>query len=130
MNLLLDTSILIEIERRNNSVIKKIEDLTKIHFQPPSISFMNYFEFYFGLYDKNIKNRQAMIEFINKFNCLEASRITAQILGDLKNKYDKKGVVIGIADLIVASQAKENNMILVTKDKTFEKIEEIDKIII
>ena len=130
MTLLLDTSILIEIERKDKDIIKKIEDLAKIHFQPPSISFINYFEFYFGLYSKSVKNRQAMAEFINKFDCLEASRITAQIMGDLKNKYDRKGIAIGLADLIIASQAKENNMILLTRDRNFGKIEEISKIII
>ena len=128
--LLLDTSILIEIQRKDKAVIHKIEELKKIHFQPASISFINYFEFYSGLIDKNIKNKQIMIEFINKFNCLKASSITAQILAELKNKYEKKGIAIGLADLIVASQVKEYNMTLVTRDKTFEKIDEISKVIL
>ena len=71
-----------------------------------------------------------MIDFINKFNCLKASVMTAQILAELKHKYEKKGIQIGLADLIIASQAKESNMTLVSMDKTFEKIEEINKIIL
>ena len=130
MTLLLDTSILIEIQRKDKEIIQKLDELTKIHFQPASISFINYFEFYFGLFDKSIRNRQNMIEFINKFNCLKASIITAQILAELKNKYEKRGMIIGLADLIVASHAKENNMMLITRDKTFEKIDEINKIIV
>lgn len=130
MTLLLDTSVLIEIQRKNKEVTKRLEELTSVHFQPASISFINYFEFYIGLSDKKIKNRQIMIEFVNRFNCLKASSLTAQILAELKSKYEKKGVIIGLADLIVASHAKENNMLLVTKDKTFEKIEEINKIIV
>ena len=130
MMLLLDTSILIEIQRKDKEIIHKIEELKKTHFQPASISFINYFEFYSGLIDKNIKNKQIMIEFINKFNCLKASGITAQILAELKNKYEKRGIAIGLADLIVASQVKEYNMTLITRDKTFEKIDEISKIIL
>jgi len=130
MTVLLDTSVLIEIQRKNKEVINRLDEIIKKHFQPPSISFINYFEFYFGLFDKNIKNRQVMIDFINKFNCLRASSFTAQILAEFKNKYEKKGIVINLADLIIASQVKENNMILVTKDKLFEKIEEIEKIIV
>ena len=130
MTLLLDTSILIGIQRKDRDIIKKLEGLTKIHFHPSSVSFINYFEFYYGLIDKNVKNWQIMIEFINKFNCLKASVMTAQILAELKHKYDKKGIPIGLTDLIIASQAKENNLVLVSMDKTFEKIEDINKIIL
>lgn len=130
MTLLLDTSILIGIQRKEKEIIEKIDELKKTHFQPASISFINYFEFYTGLIEKNIKNRQLMLDFINKFNCLKASSITAEILAELKYKYEKKGIVIGLADLIIASHAKENNMLLVAQDKVFEKIEEISKIII
>ena len=71
-----------------------------------------------------------MVDFINKFNCLKASGITAQILAELKNKYEKKGIMLGLADLIIASHAKEYNMVLVTQDRDFEKIDEISKIIL
>ena len=129
MTLLLDTPILIAIQRDNKEVIKKIDELKKTHFQPASISFISYFEFYSGLINKNIKNRKVMIDFINKFNCLKASSITAEILAELKYKYERKGIIVGLVDLIVASHAKENNMVLVTTDKIFEKIEDINKIV-
>ena len=130
MTLLLDTSILIDVQRKENKVIQKLTELKKTHPQPACISFINYFEFYSGLIEKNIKNRQILMDFINKFNCLKASSITAQVLAELKNKYEKKGIVMGIADLIVASHAKEYNLVLITKDKAFEKIEDINKIIL
>lgn len=130
MTLLLDTSILIGVQRKDKEIIEKIEELKKIHFQPASISFINYFEFYIGLIEKSVKNKQLMLDFINKFNCLKASSITAEILAELKHKYEKKGIVIGLADLVIASHAKENNMLLITQDKIFEKIEEISKIVI
>ena len=51
-------------------------------------------------------------------------------MADLKYKYEKKGIVVPLADLIIASIAIENNAVLVTSDKDFEKIEELKKIII
>jgi len=43
----------------------------------------------------------------------------------LEEKYN-----LPLADLVIASQTLEYNCILVTKDKDFEKIKEIDKIIL
>ena len=130
MTLVLDTSILIAIEKKDKAILNKIEELSKVHYIPAAITFVNYFEFYFGAMAKNIRNRQVMAEFINKFSCLKASEKTAEILAELKYKYDGKGITIALADLIIASQVIENNMVLVTKDRDFEKINELRKIIL
>lgn len=130
MTLLLDTSILIGIQKRDKEVIAKLEEIKDRHSQPACISFINYFEFYSGLIKKNAKNRELMVNFLNKFSCLKGSSMTAEILAELKNKYEKKGVVLGLADLIIASHAKESSTVLITRDKAFEKIEDIQKIII
>lgn len=130
MALVLDTSVLIDIERKRKTTIDKIKEIYKSHITPPKITFINYFEFYEGLIEKNVKSRNALMSFINKFPCLHASKITAEILANLKYRYEKKGIVIGLADLIIASQVIETNATLITKDKTFEKIDEINKIIL
>jgi len=130
MALVLDTSILVDIERKRNETVKKLEEISKNHFLPPRITFINYFEFYEGIIEKNIKNKSVLMVFINKFMCLRASSRTAEILANLKHKYGKKGITFGLADLIIAAQVIENNATLVTKDNVFEKIEEMDKIIV
>ena len=48
----------------------------------------------------------------------------------MKYKYDKKGETLPLADFLIASQVIENNMLLVTADKDFDKIEELRKIVI
>ena len=126
MTLLFDTSVLIALEKRDKEVIRKLEELKKIHYMPAHTTFVNYFEFYFGLLPRAVENRQH-IEFLNKFNCLKASAKTAEILAELKYKYDKKGLALPLADLIIASQAIENNMVLVTRDRYFQKIDEVKK---
>lgn len=130
MALVLDTSILVDIERKRSETVKKLEDISKNYFLPPRITFINYFEFYEGIMEKNIKNKDILVAFINKFMCLRASSRTAEIIANLKHKYGKKGVTFGLADLIIAAQVIENNAALVTKDRAFEKIEEMKTIIV
>ena len=130
MALVLDTSILVDIERKTRETVKRLEEISKNHFLPPRITFISYFEFYEGIIEKNIKNKSVLMVFINKFMCLRASSRTAEILANLKHKYGKKGITFGLADLIIAAQVIENNATLVTKDNVFEKIEEMDKIIV
>ncbi|MBI2564411.1 type II toxin-antitoxin system VapC family toxin [Candidatus Woesearchaeota archaeon] len=130
MILVLDTSILIELERKNISVIEKLRKYVELYPSPAQITFMNYFEFYHGLQNKNIKNKEKVLSFINKFNILKLTKETAKFLSDLKTKYDNQGISISLADLIIASQVIENNLILITLDKDFEKIKELKKIIL
>ena len=70
------------------------------------------------------------MEFIEKFPFLNIKKETARILSDLKYNYEKKGITLPLADLLIAAQTIENNMTLVTMDKGFERIEELKKIII
>ena len=130
MALIFDTSILVDIERKRKETVKKLEEISKHHFIAPKITFISYFEFYGGIIEKNIKNKGILIIFINKFMCLRASSKTAEILANLKHKYEKKGIVFGLADLIIAAQVIENNDTLVTKDNAFKKIEELSTIIV
>ena len=130
MALILDTSMLIDIQRKKKETIKKLEEIYRSHLELPNITFINYFEFYQGLIEKNAKNQDLLIQFINKFTCLNTSRATARILANLKYKYESQGLLMALADLIIAAQVIENNGILITKDKVFEKIEEINKIVL
>ena len=81
---------------------------------------------------KIIKNKffQTNLIFLKKFNVLHTTNSSAEILSDLKIKYDKKGIALSLADLLSASIVIDNNLVLVTKDKDFERIEELKKIIL
>ena len=130
MTLLLDTTILINLERKKKNIIERISRLLESDPVPASITFINYFEFIHGLHKKNPKNREEAIIFIEKFHCLQTTKNTAKILSNLKYKYEKLGKVFSLTDLIIASQAIENNMTLVTNDKQFETIAELKKVIL
>ena len=125
MNLIFDTSILIDIERKNKETISKIEELKDMYPTQAKIGFISYFEFLLGLKDKSINNKEKSKEFIEKFNVLQTTKNTADNLVILKQKYE-----LPLADLLIASQTLENNGILITKDKDFEQIKEMNKIIL
>ena len=125
MNLIFDTSILIDIERKNKETIDKIEELKDMYPTQAKIGFISYFEFLLGLKDKSIKNKEKSKEFIEKFSVLQTTKNTADNLVALKQKYE-----LPLADLLIASQTLENNGILITKDKDFEQIKEMNKIIL
>jgi len=125
MNLILDTSILIDIQRKNKESIKKLDELIKIYPAPAKITFITYFEFIHGLRNKSQKNREKLEEFIEKFSIIQTSKETAKILSALKEKYE-----LPLADLLIASQTMQDKGIILTKDKDFERISEMNKIII
>jgi predicted nucleic acid-binding protein len=130
MSLILDTSILIEIERRNIELINILKKYSEIYPGPPKITFISYFEFLNGLKNKNIKNKDKSILFIEKFTMLNITKRTAEILSDLKYNNETKGISLPLADLLIASQTIENKDVLITRDKDFESIENLKVIII
>jgi len=130
MSLVFDTSILIAIERGDKEVINELENLYSSYPSSPQLTFISFFEYLTGLKIRKNKSFQNNLIFLKKFNILHTTNSSAEILSDLKIKYDKKGISLSLADLLSASIAIDNNLTFVTKDKDFEKIEELKKIIL
>ena len=130
MTLVLDTSIIIDIERRDKKIIEKLSEIKENHPAPASITFITYFEFIYGLHIKSPKNKEKSLAFIEIFHFLEPTKRTASILSNLRYKYEKLGKSFSLSDLLIASQTIENDMILVTGDKHFQEMEELKKIIL
>ncbi len=130
MSLVFDTSILIDIERGNKETINRLKNLYKSYQSSPQLTFISFFEYLIGLKIRKSKSFQTNLIFLKKFNVLHTTISSAEILSDLKIKYDRKGISLSLADLLSASIAIDNSLTLVTKDKDFEKIEELKKIIL
>ena len=130
MSLVFDTSILIAIERGDKEAINELENLYKSHPSSPQLTFISFFEYLTGLKIRKNKSFQNNLIFLKKFNVLHTTNSSAEILSDLRIKYDQKGITLSLADLLSASIVIDNNLVLVTKDKDFEKIEELKKIIL
>ena len=130
MTLIIDTSVLVWLEKGKMDIIDSLETMRKSHPAPPCITFITYFEFLFGLNERKPSNKSESMSFLEAFRFLSPTKTTATILSELKYKYEKKGKPIPLADLMIASQAMENNMTLLTTDKYFNEIEELNKIIL
>ncbi len=123
--LILDTSIIIELERENKFFISQIEELKKQYKDLPKISFVTYFEILEGIENKSGKNKAKAKEFIELFEVIQTTKITAEKLVYLRKEYE-----LPVPDLLIAAQTLEHNGFLVTKDKDFSQIKEINKIIL
>jgi len=130
MTLVLDTSIIIELERGDQETINEIKKVLKEYASPPSITFITYFEFLQGVIKRSPKNKEEAIAFLQKFAYVNITRKTAEILAELKTKYESKGLTLPLADFLIIAQVKEGNHLLITKDAHFKGIEEINKIIL
>jgi len=128
MTLLLDTSILVALEREDSFVKKKIGELSES--KPPFISFISLFEFLYGLESLPLEKKANLKKFLWKFSVLHTTNETAMWLSYLKYCYVKQGKQKSLSDLFIASQALEHKLTLVTRDKDFEDISEIKKIMI
>ncbi len=126
MTLIFDTSIVIELDSRVSVTAKKVAMLEQSYPELPKVSFMTYFEFLYGLRKKQTSKKENSRAFIENFEILQTTKKTANVLALLKEKYGD----LALADLFIAAQAIENNMLLVTKDKDFKRIDELDKIIV
>ena len=128
MILVFDTNILIDLSRKDQGTLERIKTLAKTYDDPAHITFPTYFEFMNGIL--RTKQQQKYLDFLSRFPLLNTSRVTGNLLASLKYKYDSMGKPIPFMDLFIAALVMEHNMILVTKDKDFGRIEEVQKIIL
>ena len=76
---------------------------------------------------KKSKRRKENLErlelFLFPFEILPFNGKSAKIYGDIRSKLELKGHVIGQLDMLIAAQALENNLVLVTNNqKEFSRI--------
>lgn len=126
--MILDTSVLIGLQRKQKEII---ETVRKLEYEESfAITFINKFEFLYGIQRQNVRKKEESITFLNQFLVLGASERTSEILTELKFKYDQKGISLSLTDLLIASIALENRKRVITSDKDFQKIEELDIVLL
>jgi predicted nucleic acid-binding protein len=121
MMLILDTSILIDLENEDVKMFQKMADLRSQYPVSIHITFMSYFEFYDGLHHKAREKLVRALAFLEAFETLLPTKMTAMHLSELKQKHPQNS----LSDLIIAAQAIENNGILITRDQDFRQIKEL-----
>lgn len=126
MEYLLDTGILIELEHKNKKFLGNLKALVK-DFSLFSITLFNFAEFYYGYLSKKPEDKQEAENFLSIFTQLTLTKASAKRYCELDSKYSKQGHKP--FDLLMAAIAIEEGMVLLTTDSDFERITEVDKVI-
>ncbi len=129
MKYLLDTGILIQLEHKNNSILEKLKGIVK-DFSLLSITLFNFAEFYYGYLSKKPEDKTEAENFLDMFGQLTLTKASAKKFTELDYKYSKLGLGLTPFDLLMAAIAIEENMTLLTTDTDFERIAEVNKIIL
>ena len=123
---LLDTNIC--IYTINNKPIDVLSKLKKKASKDIYISSITVAELEHGVEKSNYpeRNKIALVEFLSLFQILYYTDGDALYYGKIRSNLEKRGQIIGMMDMLIASQALSHDLILVTNNtKEFERIENI-----
>ena len=127
--IVLDTNILIEFEAHNVELIKFLQNLTKKFLSKPYITSANYSEFLYGFIKESPKKQEKAIEFLEEYELLNTSKNSSRLLAKIKYELEKKGKMIPIFDVLIASIVMDKKAMLITFDEHFKNIEGLEVII-
>lgn len=130
MPLAIDTDVLIELYKGNSRVLTSLQELIKIHPQPPAITFATFSEFLYGMLGKGGQEREKALLFLDKFSLLNTSRRSAERFSELKYALDAEGKPIPVLDILIASIVMESGMTLLTMDNHFGRIPGLDFVLL
>lgn len=118
----LDTSAIIEFLRGNEKIKEILENVLDIFTGVIQIYELFLGEFY--LEEKGYKSRREELErFLLGLKILEFEDKDAILASKIMAKLKANGEVINDFDVLIAAQAIRRNLILVTKDRDFERLE-------
>lgn len=129
MSYLLDTSILIEIEKENQDIISRIARLDQKGHGEFYITFFNFCEFYYGAINKNERNKKRILDGLRKYRLLNTSEPAAIIFCKLLQELKKTGKQVAQFDLLIASIAIDSDLTLLTADKGFKEIPQLRTVV-
>ena len=122
---LLDTDTIIYSLKGHEGIRKNLEK----HIEDPvKICIITLMELYYGAYkSERVSGNLAKIKTIeSSFEIIPTGNESAEIFGRLKASFQKEGTSLDDFDLIIASCALANNLILVTNNtKHFKRIESL-----
>lgn len=129
LGFIIDTNVLIEIERNNKGILSKLEglDIAKdnIYITSPTYS-----EFYLGLLKGSKEKLNKEVSRLNKYKLLNTTKNSSRLLAEIKNHASKEGNMIPIFDLLIASIAVDSRLPFVTLDGHFKKIPNLNAILV
>jgi tRNA(fMet)-specific endonuclease VapC len=120
---LLDTNIVIALFDEDTNVIDNIQKAEIVYVPAIVIG-----ELYYGAYNstKQKENIEKIIQFQNDASILDSDATTGNYYGQIKKELKDKGNPIPENDIWIAALAKQHDLELVTRDKHFAKIDNLE----
>lgn len=126
MRYLIDTNICIYImNQRDQTLIQRFKGIPVGEICISSITLS---ELSYGVCKSSnvTKNKQRVKEFLMPFQILSFNKVSAQIYGQIRSLLEKKGQTIGSFDMLIASHALSEGLVLVTNnEKEFKRIKNL-----
>ncbi|NJO81177.1 MAG: type II toxin-antitoxin system VapC family toxin [Cyanobacteria bacterium RM1_2_2] len=116
MRLLLDTNICIYIIKRKP--LKVLEKFQTLQLSDVEVSSITIAELEYGAFksQRQEQNRVALNQFLMPLEILPFDQGATRIYGQTRAALERQGIVIGAMDLLIASQAISQNLVLVTNN--------------
>lgn len=120
---LLDSNIIIDLFRGDKKVVSIVQKIETVYIPVIVIG-----ELFFGANKSNRTTTRIteIKQFEEEVIILDITRSTAQIYGEIKDQLRQKGKPIPENDIWIAAIAKEHQLTLLTKDKHFKFIDQIE----
>ena len=118
---LLDTTAIIDYLRDKSGAPELLEKFC-IEGGLLCCSPVNIVEVYVGMKGRE---KTTTDEFLNSLECYDINREIANLAGELKREYSKKGITLSTPDVLIAATAIKKHLILVTNNVKHFPIEEL-----
>jgi len=117
MKYLLDTNICIYLIKKKPPQV--LEKFLKLNQGSLAISSITIAELYYGVAKSSFPNENtiALEEFLQPLQILDFKKEDAIVYGRIRAKLESIGKIIGAMDLLIAAQALNNHLILVTNNE-------------
>ncbi len=129
MDYVLDTNVLIEIERGNPDIIAEL----KRQFTDEDVFFIaapSYAEFYYGVLERYGKAAEDCLKNLDGHDILNTSKNSSRLFAELKYGLKKKGALIPSIDLFIASITLDAGMALITTDNHYTRIADLKVVLL
>ena len=124
MKYLVDTNILIYL--MNSKSIKLQKKFTSKSIDEFGVSSITVAELIYGAKKSKAieKNLNAALKILSPLKVLDFTSMDAFEYGDIRADLELKGIIIGANDLLIAAQARRQNLIVLTANvKEYERVE-------
>jgi tRNA(fMet)-specific endonuclease VapC len=122
-NVLLDTNIISAWLKGESAIADKIDNSAETYIPVIVVG-----ELYYGAqYSTNVqKNTSNILKVTARYSVLHIDENTASFYGTIKAGLRKKGKPIPENDIWIAAIAQQNELVLITRDKHFAEIDNLN----